>query len=236
MYLTLQQCPFSPTNMVEREEKAAREKQEQKILSEKFIKELENFSTLPLIFPITKLRPLSQKFSGEYANLPYGKIGTIGSSGCGPLAILFGLQVAGFTNVDFTQIVEECVLKMYRGYIFDETGSIVDGDGSENELFDIAERVNIGGILQALNRGILVTLLVSNSVYNNDPERTGNHFVSLNGIDEFGLAQILDGNLIKNPERPEDSETERDLRSLILEGGVKGAWAWTPEKVAKSLK
>ena len=177
----------------------------------------------------TSIYPISQKHS-QYINMPYGKIGTIGEAGCGPLAAEYALRSMGF-NISFEEIVRECVDKNYRAYIYDNNGNIIDGSGTEYSLFDnlANELKSLYEILEALEEGKIVTLLINNAIYHQDENRKGNHFITLVGIDKEGNALLMDGNLIEDEKNPEKAFVKKDFRKLMY--GIRLAWSWSKEKV-----
>ena len=232
MKLTLRQCPFSPKNDVERKTKMFLEGIAQEDFVARIARELQIGIEFPFIAPVTGEYPTSQNFS-KYRDMPYGETGTIGGAGCGPLAIEYSLRVMGI-EVDFEDIVCECVGKGYRGYRYDEQDNIIGGCGTENEVFDLAESLgSISRIIAALKKGYMVTVLVANKVYHSDTARSGNHFISLVGIDAEGNALFMDGNMITDVNRPEEAFVVRPFKYVAT--GFKGAWAWNPEKIMESL-
>ena len=230
--LHLQQCPFSPESNDERRIKEGLDQLEIDEFTARMAAYLENVE-LPVIQPITTIYPTSQKFS-EYKDLPYGKLGTIGGAGCGPLAIDYALKVLGF-SVAFENIVDECVAKGYRAYLFNESDEIIGGAGSEHDLFDLAKKLESGTeIISALQKSQIVTVLIANAIYTGDESRSGNHFITLIGIDEQENAVFMDGNKIVDPAIPEDALVRKPFRAIA--SGLRKAWAWDPEKVARSLQ
>lgn len=173
--------------------------------------------------------PISQKYS-PYSNLPYGKISTIGQSGCGPLAVEYALRLLGF-SFNFEDIVSECVEKGYRGYVYNENNEIIDGCGTKYSLFSniATELYNLDDILYFLEKGCPITILIQNSIYHNNKSRNGNHFVTLIGIDSFQNAILMDGNKITDVNIPSDALVRKPFSQLLL--GLRGAWAWEKEKI-----
>lgn len=175
--------------------------------------------------------PISQKHS-YYSDLPYGQKGTIGSGGCGPLAVEYALRLMGF-EVFFLDIIEECVNKGYRAYEYNEKGEITTAAGTEDHLFyNLAdEALSLSEIFEALKEGRPVTLLVDNTIYNRDSSRKGNHFVTLIGVGIGNNAIIMDGNKIVNCQ--EEAKVVIPLDEILI--GTKGAWIWDKEKVKSYL-
>ena len=185
--------------------------------------------TLPL-----DLFPISQKYS-SVSKLPYGLVGTVEEAGCGVLAVEYALRLIGI-YIDFRDILDECVKKGYRAYVYDENDKIVDGDGTKTELFNnlAIECKDVFEIIWLLSSGNPITLLIKNSVYHNDPNAKESHYITLVGIDESENALIMDGNLIFDPEVPLYAFHVLPFREMIK--GVEGAWAWEKEKVKGYLK
>jgi hypothetical protein len=190
----------------------------------KYLSNVHTIQKLPLnIFPI------SQKFSC-YSSLPYGIFSTIGQAGCGPLAVEYALRLLGF-SVDFQEIISECLEKSYRGYVYNENEEIIDGSGTKYSLFrNIAtELTNLDEILLFLEKGCPITLLIQNSVYRDDKNCIGNHFVTLIGIDPNKNAILMDGNKITDNNDPSTALIRKPFDKMIL--GLRGAWAWEKQKV-----
>ena len=176
--------------------------------------------------------PISQKHS-IYSSMIYGKSGTISEAGCGPLAIEYALRYLGF-SVKFEEIIKQCIDKGYRAYEFDDNNNIIRGAGTENYIFNvIAEELsgNIKEFMEKLSKGP-VTLLISNSIYHEDVNREGNHYITMIGIDENENAFLMDGNLIVND--PSEALVIKDFRKLIP--GIQTAWSWDETKIKTYLK
>ena len=173
--------------------------------------------------------PLSQKCS-QYSNLPYGKISTIGQAGCGPLAVEYALRLLGF-SFNFKDIISECVEKNYRGYIYNDNNEIIDGSGTKYSLFSniATELYNLDEILYFLEKGCPITILIQNSIYHDDENRSGNHFVTLVGIDYSQNAILMDGNKITDNNNPSTALVRKPFSKILL--GLRGAWAWEKEKI-----
>lgn len=220
----------SPKNMTERKQLDVTLGTELHLFQERLKMELPNVTLIPAA-PTAPLNvfPMSQKYC-PYANLPYGKIGTIAEAGCGPLALEYAFRANGF-NVDFKQLVDEVVNKGYRAYIYDSQGKITDGSGTEYALFDnvFDKLVSIHQITQLLKEGVSISILVQNSVYHEDPKRKGNHFVTMIGIDEENNAIIMDGNLITDSNTPQQALVKKPFYRLA--SGLKAAWAWNKNKL-----
>lgn len=182
---------------------------------------------LPFIPCNYRIFPISQKHS-TFSGMPYGKIGTVSSAACGPLAVEYALRLMGFP-VSLEEILQECVEKGYRGYVYDDSNNIIDGAGTENVLFsNLAQELSgsIREIMVALSKGP-VTLLMDNSIYHDDSSRKGNHFITLVGIDENENAILMDGNLIVT--HSEEALVIKNFRKILP--GIKGAWGWEHSKV-----
>ena len=194
---------------------------------------LENMKHTHITSPIEKLPlnvfPISQKYS-QYSNLPYGKISTIGQAGCGPLAVEYALRLLGFT-FNFKDIVSECVDKNYRDYIYNDNDEIIDGSGTKYSLFSniATELYNLDELLYFLEKGCPITILIQNSIYHDYENRSGNHFVTLIGIDSSQNAILMDGNKITDNSNPSTALVRKNFTKMLL--GLRGAWAWEKEKI-----
>ena len=176
---------------------------------------------------------MSQK-NCPYSNLSYGKIGTIAEAGCGPLALEYAFRLNDI-KIDFKELLSEIVNKGYRAYIYDEQDKIIDGAGTEYALFDNIGKTlcHLSQILECLETGSSVCILVQNSLYHEDANRKGNHFVTLIGIDEKKNAIIMDGNLIIDANNPKQALTRKPFVNIAL--SMKSAWAWDKEKLESFL-
>lgn len=185
-----------------------------------------------IICPLTEtIFPISQKHSA-FSNLLYGRKGTIGEGGCGPLAVEYALRLMGL-QTSLLEIIEQCDYKGYRAYVYNEEGLIVDAAGTEYALFHnlTKEESSLSNILRALKEGKPITILVSNAIYHNDSSKKGNHFVTLIGIGIGQTAIIMDGNRIVN--HPEEAMVAIPFKKLLP--GIKGAWVWEREFVERYL-
>lgn len=183
-----------------------------------------NIQKLPLnIFPI------SQRFSC-YSSMPYDIFSTISEAGCGPLAVEYALRLLGF-SISLEEIVSECLEKSYRGYIYNEKEEIIDGSGTKYTLFSnvATELKNLDEILTFLEKGCPITILIQNSVYHNDENRKGNHFITLIGIDSDKNAILMDGNKITYGNDSSTALVRKPFKQMLL--GLRGAWAWEKEKI-----
>lgn len=193
---------------------------------EKFHQEALQMSSIPYIPAITptNMFPIRQKFS-KYSSLPYGKIGNIAEAGCGPLAVEYALRVLGHSYT-FEEVIDECVQKGYRAYVYDDLGNVIDGVGSEHALFHNNATTLQGAkdLVKYLQRGCPITLLVNNTIYHNDERRRGNHFVTLIGIDENQNLLIMDGNLITDEKAPSTALVKKNFWKMV--NGIRCAWAW----------
>ena len=178
--------------------------------------------------------PISQKCS-KVSKLPYGQIGTIAEAGCGVLAVEYALRLIEI-NIDFRDIMDECIKKGYRAYIYDENDKIIEGSGTKTALFDnlAMECKDVFEIIICLGGGKPITLLIENTVYRNDPGANGCHYVTLVGIDDRENAIIMDGNRITDPEVPKQALCMIPFKTMLK--GLEGAWFWDKEKALGYLK
>lgn len=222
------------TNKAERKQLDAKEKEQLELFQKMMRMDLPNVQ-IPEIKPTVPLDlyPMSQKKS-EYAHLPYGKVSDIADAGCGPLALEYAFRANGM-KVNFPKLIKEVVDKGYRAYIYDDDGNIVDGSGTEYALFDnLGIRLfSVYDILECLDAGDCVCILIQNSVYHQDAKRKGNHFVTLIGIDEEKNAIMMDGNLIVD-EHPEAALVRKPFMEMAL--GIRSAWGWDKKKLKTFIR
>lgn len=215
-----------PTTQEEREKIDRLDIERLDLWQESFLQDASHITEIPcirnLVFEMTF--PISQKFS-KYSSLPYGKVGNVAEAGCGPLAVEYALRLLGY-SYNFEEVLEECVQKGYRAYVFDKYGSIIDGVGSEHSLFNNNATILHGAynLFKYLYASYPITLLVNNSVYHNDRSRKGNHFVTLVGTDENQNLLIMDGNLILDAGCPYRALVKRNFWEMA--SGIRCAWAW----------
>lgn len=215
-----------PSNNQEREKIDKEDIERLDLWNAELQREAKSMESIPYIPAIVSADtfPISQKFS-KYSSLPYGRIDTVGRVGCGPLAVEYALRILR-QHYTFEEILEECVQKGYRAYIFDDSGNIIDGAGTEHSLFH-NNAITLKGaqdLIKHLQAGHPITLLVNNTIYHNDEKRKGNHFVTLIGIDEDCNLIIMDGNLITDESNPTSALTKRNFWKMAA--GIRCAWAW----------
>ena len=223
-----------PKSKEERKEIDRRELDKRDLFQKKMLQDMKEHFEIPTVTKLPKdIFPYSQKFS-VYSTMPYGAYGTISSAGCGPLAVEFAARLLGI-NVEFVDIISQCVIKGYRGYLYDEQDNIIDGSGTKYSLFsNIATEVeDLNQLMEFIKHGCPITLLIQNSVYHDDDNRKGNHFITLIGIDEEKNAILMDGNLIEDKHNPRVAEVRKDFKEILP--GLRGAWAWEKEKVKAYL-
>lgn len=221
-------------NKKEREKQEEKEMQKRDKFQKRMIKDLKKNLKIPTIKLLPNdVYPISQKHS-EYSKLPYGKIGTIGEAGCGVLAVEYALRLFNI-DIDFEALLEECVNKGYRAYIYDENDNIIDGDGTKYTLFDniAIELKNMKQIFKYAKKGYPITLLIQNKVYDQNSENEWSHFITLIGFDENENAILMDGNKIMDNNKIEDALVIKPYEEIAP--GIRGAWAWDKEKVSKYL-
>lgn len=215
------------SNKIEQEKIDLKDKEDIKRFRDNILKELETIKTIPEIKALTiDIYPLSQKIS-EYSHLPYGNFGTVKEAGCGPLALEYALRVQKY-NINFKEILDECVKKDYRAYVYDDEGKIIDGCGTYNNLFsDVGiELKSIKEIFEYLQNNSPVTLLINYD----ETIHTSNHFVTLIGIEDNKLI-IMDGNLIQTNEK--EALIKLDFYENITK--IKGAWSYSKNKLDKFI-
>ena len=227
--------PFdlTPSNKHERQiidEQAIRERDEAEAMFADAVNRNDEF-----LIPNVQKLPLdvyliSQKHSPSYSSIPYGLYSDIASAGCGPLALEYALRLLGY-NVSFEELVEECVKKGYRGYVYDENDKIIDGSGTKYSLFsNLAEEVkSFEAFIDYIERGLPITCLVKNSVYRG-PGYKLNHFITIMGCDGENFV-LMDGNKIV----ASNNEALIKFPFWKLVPGFRGAWVWKKEKVASFM-
>lgn len=211
------------------------EEEHRKFYHCKMLSEMEKYIAIPAVrkLPLDRF-PISQKHS-SFSKLPYGLIGTVADAGCGVLAAEYALRLIDI-YIDFRDILNECVRKGYRAYIYDENNKIVDGFGTKTALFDnmAVKCKDLLEIVLFLKSGAPITLLIENSVYNNDPDAKGCHYITLVGVDENENAIIMDGNRISDAQVPLYAFCVIPFMDLLK--GLEGAWAWNKDKAKGYLK
>lgn len=217
---------FVPKSIEERKIVDEAEERQLQLWRQMFFTDAVQMKSIPCIHNIApaNIFPISQRFS-KYSSLPYGKIGTVADAGCGPLAVEYALRILGYLY-PFEEVLDECVRKGYRAYIYDQYGNIIDGEGTEHSLFHNNAIILQGmqELVKYLQRGCPITLLVNNAIYHEDEERKGNHFVTLVGIDEVQNLIIMDGNLIIDENEPSAALVKK--KPWKIASGIKCAWAW----------
>jgi len=150
----------------------------------------------------------------KYADVPYGKSGTIGTSGCGPTALAIVVSSLGDRIVDPIEMSAWSVAN----------GGRAEGNGSYHSLIPNASKafgLNVEGdvqntpqrIVDALAEGKLVIALMSKGHFT----RAG-HYIVLRGVTADGKILVAD------PASRSRSEKEWDF-SIILDEARRGASA-----------
>lgn len=109
-------------------------------------------------------------------DLDYGTT-TLRESGCAVFCFHQGLSVQGI-YCDLDDLSDEITKK---GYYYEPKNS------TWHSLFDhygLRRATHYMEIVDSLRHSSICTCLVKNSVYHNDPERNGNHFVNVVGLDK----------------------------------------------------
>ena len=225
----------SPKNRIERIEHDKKELKKRDEFQMNILNDMKHNYEIPVVQKLPlDVYPIAQKCS-KYSKLPYGLISTVQNAGCGPLAVEYALRLIGF-QIDFVSVLNECVIKGYRGYIRDEEDKIIDGLGTKYSLFSniATELTNLEDILSFLQKGVPITILIQNSVYHNDEKRKGNHFITLVGVDKEKNAILMDGYRIETENDLSNALVRKTFEEMLL--GLRGAWAWESEKVKIYLK
>lgn len=152
----------------------------------------------------------------RWKDMPYGKTGTIGRSGCGPtsLAIVVSTLSRSVNPVDM------CRWSYENGYYAEGAGSyhslIPNGAKYFGLKVEGAKTTEVEKIIDALSNGKLVVAIMGKGHFTS----TG-HFIVLRGVTEEGKILVADPISIKR------SEQEWNL-SIILNEARKGADAGGP--------
>lgn len=152
----------------------------------------------------------------RWKNIPYGRTGTVGRSGCGPTALSMVISTLSDRTIN---PVEMCRWSHKNGYY-------VEGAGSMHRLIPAGAKhfglkvegvgTNARKIINALSDGKLVIVIMGKGHFT----RAG-HFIVLRGITDEGKILVADPASIKR------SEQEWDL-SLIIKESKKSADAGGP--------
>ncbi len=151
----------------------------------------------------------------RWADKPYGKTGTIGSSGCGPTSMSIVVSTLTEKSVDPPHMADWAYKNGYR----------CEGNGSYHSLIPAAARnwgltvkdkLTAQGIVDALSNGKLVVAIMAKGHFTK-----GGHYIVLRGITEDGKILVAD------PASVSRSNQEWDL-SIILNEARKGAAAGGP--------
>lgn len=220
--VNLPKASVIPKNKEEYEIHSKIEQIKRNSFERQFHESIKSIKNIPEIPQITEEKPISQKNS-EYSNIVYGKAGTIGEGGCGALAIEYALRCIGI-KCDFKELIKEIDEQGYRAYKLDEQGSILSGDGTEYEIFEILakELHSANEIFEYLQQSCPVTALVKNNIYHSDINHKGNHFVTIVGIDKNQNFVITDGNL--------DVDKPVLRKASTMFQAIRGVWGWKKYK------
>jgi hypothetical protein len=153
----------------------------------------------------------------RWKNKPYGRQGTIGSSGCGPTSL--AMAVSSLSN----QVIDPIQMSTWayqNGYKCEGNGSyhslIPEGAKHFGLTVDYATSKDAQKIVDALASGKLVVAIMSAGHFTK-----GGHFIVLRGV--TGEGKIL----VADPASKSRSEKEWDL-SIVLSEARKGASAGGP--------
>ncbi len=152
----------------------------------------------------------------RWKDIPYGKTGTIGRSGCGPTSLAMVISTLSNNTVN---PVEMCNWSYRNGYYAEGLGSyhsLIPAGAKHYGLKVQGVGTNAEKIINALENGKLVIVIMGKGHFTN-----GGHFIVLRGITEEGNILVADSISIKR------SEQEWDL-GLIIREARKGADAGGP--------
>lgn len=158
--------------------------------------------------------PLFIQWDRRWGMYPYGRSGTIASSGCGPTSLaMIVVGLTGDTTVNPKKVADWSYANGYR----------VEGAGSAWSLFPDGATffgircteisVSQSAISEALRNGKPVITSMTAGHFTNS-----GHFIVLRGITESGKI------LVNDPNSREISQKEWDIRIIVNE--AKGAWSF----------
>mgnify|MGYP000872836732 CR=1 FL=1 len=157
------------------------------------------------------------QLDSRWADILYGKSGTIGESGCGPTALAMIVSTLTGTYHDPVEMSEWSVA---HGYRCEGNGSyhsiIPDGARAFGLKAEGASAKDAAKIAEALALGKLVGVIMSKGHFT-----SSGHFIVLRGITETGKILVAD------PVSKRRSEQEWDFE-IILNEAQKGAGAGGP--------
>lgn len=157
------------------------------------------------------------QLDSRWADILYGKSGTIGESGCGPTALAMIVSTLTGTYHDPIEMSEWSVA---HGYRCEGNGSyhsiIPDGARAFGLKAEGASAKDAAKIAEALAQGKLVGAIMSKGHFT-----SSGHFIVLRGITETGKILVAD------PVSKRRSEQEWDFE-IILNEAQKGAGAGGP--------
>ncbi|MDR2089115.1 MAG: C39 family peptidase [Clostridiales Family XIII bacterium] len=157
------------------------------------------------------------QFDSRWSDAPYGRLGTIGSSGCGPTSLAIAVSTLSGRTVDPVQTADWA----YRN------GHKCEGNGSYHSLIpegaahfgltvDFAGKSDAQKIVDALAAGKLIVAIMTAGHFTK-----GGHFIVLRGVTAEGKILVAD------PASKSRSEEAWDL-SVILDEARKDAGAGGP--------
>lgn len=162
--------------------------------------------------------PLFIQTDQRWKNIPYGRSGTIGSSGCGPSAMSMVITALGAynSNIDLNgdgiiDPYEAATWSIKNGYRAEGAGtywSYFKAIGSQVglEVREVGKsQIEAQAVLDALTGGQLVIASMGPGVFTK-----GGHYIVLTGIDKEGKIMVRDSNSVSR------SNTTYDFRNPIL--------------------
>jgi hypothetical protein len=157
------------------------------------------------------------QFDSRWTNEPYGKQGTIGSSGCGPASLAIAVSTLSTQTVDPAAMANWAY---HNGYKCEGNGSyhslIPEGAAHFGLAVEGAGAEDGQKLADALASGKLVVAIMSQGHFTK-----GGHFIVLRGVTSAGKILVAD------PASRSRSEQEWDL-SIILSEARKDAGAGGP--------
>lgn len=151
--------------------------------------------------------------------IPYGPNTTLQKSGCAIYCLEHALSAKG-ENINIAQLAEEAYQKGYLCEVKKDDG-VLEIRGTYHNLFDLYKSgfcnraIKYQEVFDNLKAGKIVTLLVDNQKYHNDPSKTGAHFINVIG---------KKGNLLIIEDSNSRERVEKDCLQVFKSTNV--AWLW----------
>lgn len=151
--------------------------------------------------------------------IPYGPNTTLQKSGCAIYALEHALRAKG-KKINIAQLADEAYQKGYLCEVKKDDG-VLEIRGTYHNLFDMYKNgfcnraIKYQEVFGNLKAGKIVTLLISNQKYHNDPNREGSHFINVIG---------KKGNLLIIEDSNSKERVKKDCLEVFKSTNV--AWLW----------